>query len=63
MLPPVFKTGEGREKRPWRVRFPCASAIFFFSYNKLDPSTGFIAALLPHNRVAGEAIASRRFCV
>ena len=27
LVPPaVFKTDEGREKRPWRVRFPCASA-------------------------------------
>ena len=24
---PVFKTGEGDEKSPWWVRFPCASAI------------------------------------
>jgi len=23
---PVFKTGEGDEKSPWWVRFPCASA-------------------------------------
>ena len=25
---PVFKTGEGDEKSPWWVRFPCASAIY-----------------------------------
>ena len=24
---PVFKTGEGDEKFPWWVRFPCTSAI------------------------------------
>ena len=26
----VFKTGEGDEKSPWWVRFPCASANYHF---------------------------------
>jgi len=46
---PVFKTGEGGEKLPWWVRFPCASANFMAGlYPPLfTPDVGAIPPIFP----------------
>jgi hypothetical protein len=50
---PVFKTGEGGEKLPWWVRFPCASAINnpYQSMLTLKPTetSGFFSFIVLHH--------------